>query len=448
MKKMILKLMALILVFVSSFSLIGCGGVSKSTLYVLSYKPEYKEFFDYLNSVYLKENPEIKKIDYKAVDTNNYNTIFNSRVQSKYLDVFTSEVSFMMQGSSNYMKELSNRDYFSTMKQEYLDLGKLYDSNEGGEPKQLTVPMEFVGSVVFYNKDIFTEYGVHEPKSWTEFTALLSLFQENAKYPVTGKTKIEAPLIFGGKSEWPSMTILNSIVADTIELNDTDFFDRIKNYDTDSSVRFNNPNWVSVFNKIKDIAGFIPALQYGLDYAYAPSYFTTGNVETKKMYPMMIDGSWSYSQIDAQFEVGAFVLPSEENCVNQDGKKNFATKPGMTMSVFKQTNKAEAAEKYIELMFRPDIYAKFLQLTKMPSVLKDVNQKDAFITNLFDESKYSFVTMYDSRMPRYMPLPSASELISLMKGKTTAADVANNLQEQVELSKKDWQKYVHLSHTK
>ena len=91
----------------------ACGGPRKDTLYVLSFKPEYNEIFEEVNEIFLAENPEIKKVDYKAVDTNSYNNVFTSRIQSGYLDVFTSEVTYMMQGTNAYMEPLAHADIWT-----------------------------------------------------------------------------------------------------------------------------------------------------------------------------------------------------------------------------------------------------------------------------------------------------------------------------------------------
>ena len=432
-------------------SLAACGGSASDVLYVLSFKPEYNEIFEEVNEIFLAENPEIKSVDYKTVDTNDYNTMFTSRIQSGYLDVFTSEVTYMMQGTNNYMLPLEHRDYMDDIKDEYITQGSFYDPAAGGDVQLLTLPIEQVANVVYYNKDIFDEYGLEEPETWEEFEAVCQTFAEAAKYPVLGKTKIESPIIFGAKSEWPSMTILNSVVADVIEINQPGFFDGIVDYDTDESIRFNNENWLEVFEKLQKIGTeYVDDTIYGLDYTFAATYFSVGKQvgADTKMYPMMIDGTWVQSQIAGDFEVGAFALPAVSNPTNAEGKKNLAVKTGTTLSVFNGSKKQEAAQNYLEIFFRDEIYQKFADFAKTPSVKETVTQNDALINSIFDENKYTFVQAYDSRMPRYFPLVSAAEVTSLMKGDITPKTVADTLQTKVEENKDDWQKYTGLAHTK
>ena len=432
-------------------SLAACGGSASDVLYVLSFKPEYNEIFEEVNEIFLAENPEIKSVDYKTVDTNDYNTMFTSRIQSGYLDVFTSEVTYMMQGTNNYMLPLEHRDYMDDIKDEYITQGSFYDPAAGGDVQLLTLPIEQVANVVYYNKDIFDEYGLEEPETWEEFEAVCQTFAEAAKYPVLGKTKIESPIIFGAKSEWPSMTILNSVVADVIEINQPGFFDGIADYDTDESIRFNNENWLEVFEKLQKIGTeYVDDTIYGLDYTFAATYFSVGKQvgADTKMYPMMIDGTWVQSQIAGDFEVGAFALPAVSNPTNAEGKKNLAVKTGTTLSVFNGSKKQEAAQNYLEIFFRDEIYQKFADFAKTPSVKETVTQDDALINSIFDENKYTLVQAYDSRMPRYFPLVSAAEVTSLMKGDITPKTVADTLQTKVEENKDDWQKYTGLAHTK
>ncbi len=450
MKNFLKKFCVVLAALVLTAGFTACGGPSKTTLYVLSFKPEYSEIFEEVNRIFLEENPEIKKVDYKAVDTNDYNTVFSSRIQSGYLDVFTSEVTYMMQGTNNYMLPLTRQAYMDEISQEYLTEGSFYDPSSGKEAELLTLPLERVAYVVYYNKDIFEEYHLEEPATWSEFLNILEVFADAAEHPVVENgqplTKIESALIFGGKSEWPTMNILNSVVADVIGVNQPDFFDEIVNYDTNTAIRFNNENWIDTFTKMQTIGSKVDSSIYGLDYSFATNYFSVGNPNTKKMYPMMIDGTWAYSQIRADFEVGAFALPAVENPIGQDGKKNLAVKTGTTLSVFNRSNKTEYAEKYLEIFFRDEIYQKFINYTKTPSVKSTVSQSDALVNSIFDAEKYNFVAAYDSRMPRYFPIVSASEVTALMKGSVTPESVANSLQQQVELNKEDWQKYTMLSH--
>ena len=452
MKKLIKSICFLLVTVCVSSMFIGCGGPSKNVLYVLSFKPEYNEIFEEVNEIFLAENPEIKSVDYKTVDTNNYNTVLTSRIQSKYLDVFTSEVTFMMQGNNAYMQPLTKKAYMDEIKEEYLTLGSFYDPSANVDPALYTLPIEQCANVVYYNKDIFSEYHLSVPTTWDEFINVLNVFKEAVEYPVVenGKalTKIECPIIFGGKSEWPTMTVLNSVVADVIEINQPDFFDEIKNYDQNTSIRFDNANWVEAFTKTQKIGEYAEATIYGLDYSFAATYFSIGNPVTKKMYPMMFDGTWVQSQIKADFEVGAFPLPATNTVVNENNKKNLAVKTGASLSVFNRSSKVEYAEKYLEIFFRDEIYSKFINFTKTPSVKKTVEQTDEVTNSIFDKTKYNFVEAYDSRMPRYFPLVSAAEVTSLMKGLVTPESVASALQQQVELNKVDWQKYTLLAHTK
>ena len=424
-------------------TLVGCGGPSKDTLYILSYKPEYTEFFEEVNKVFLEENPEIKKIDYKCVDTNDYNTVFTSRINSKYLDVFTSEVTYMMQGHNNYMAELPIES-FSDIQDKYLELGSFYDPSSSKDPKLYTIPMEEVANVVFYNKNIFSEYGLEVPTTWDEFINILEVFDDASINHKLGKTHIASPLIFGGKSEWPSMTMLNAVVADTVS---EDFFNAITNYKDGDTISFTGSDWTDSISKVKTLANYIDKSEYGIDYSFAASYFSTGNktVSPTKYYPMMIDGTWAYSQIKGDFEVGAFALPaSNEN----SSKKNLPTKCGVSLSVFNKSNKIDYAIKYLELCFRDDMYKKFIEFTKTPSIKDTINQDNQLITSIFDSNKYNFISAYDSRMPRYFPIVNSSSLISVMKGELSVDKLLSDLQEQVNLSKEDWKKYTNLKHKK
>ena len=444
--KKLLSILSFVLLLAILPCLTSCGGSSDDTLYVLSFKPEYNEFFNYVNEIFLKENPSIKKVDYKAVDTANFNTVFDSRISSGYLDVFTSQVIYMMQGSANYMEELDMEYYRGILKDQYLEAGSYYDEAVDSAEHLLTLPLEDVATGVFYNIDIFNAYNIQVPTTWSEFIAVCERFNELSKYP-EGQYEIECPIILGGKEEWPAKNIVNALIGDTVLARDEDWCQSFANYDNDQTLRVNTTEWVSALNRLTDISKYISHYCYGLSYSSTPSYFANGRRigNTTSYYPMMIDGSWSYASIDSEMNIGFFPLPCQDTA---EEKPNMPCKCGTSLSVFKNSNKKELAKKYLEICFRKEVYEQFLTLTKMPSVVKDLEQDNELISSIFDSTKYNFVDVYDSAMPRYMPIISPSDVIAIMKGTFTAKEVLDQLQHQVDLSKEDWYQYTRLRHRK
>ena len=445
MKKLLNVCISLFFI-VFTLCLTSCGKSSGDTLYILSFKPEYNEFFDVVNKIFLEENPSIKKIDYKAVDTANFNTVFDSRISSGYLDVFTSQVIYMMQGSANYMEELDMEYYRTILKDKYLEAGSYYDETVDSNEHLLTLPLEDVATGVFYNKDIFESYNVQVPTTWEEFIQVCEIFNELSKYP-SGNYEIECPIILGGKEEWPAKNIVNALIGDTVLYRDKDWCQSFANYDNDETLRVNTNEWISSIEKLTDISKYISQYCYGLSYSSTPSYFANGRKigNTTSYYPMMIDGSWSYASISTEMNIGFFPLPCQSS---KEEKPNIPCKCGTSLSVFKNSNKKELAKKYLEICFREDVYKQFLSLTKMPSVVKNLEQDNELISSIFDTEKYNFVDVYDSAMPRYMPIISPSDVISIMKGTFTAKAVLDQLQSQIDLSKEDWFKYTKLRHRK
>lgn len=159
---------------------------------------------------------------------------------------------------------------------------------------------------------------------------------------------------------------------------------------------------------------------------------------------MMIDGSWSYGDImnkDPDFEVGMFVLPATEDPEKND---NFAYKGGVSFSVFKESQNKDIAQAYIELHLSDEAYTKYLEYTRLPSVLTTIEQQDEAVNELFDSSKYDFVPMYDSAVIKYMPIPSAYELMSLIQKNTTPNQLASDVQGRVEADFDKWYEFKSL----
>lgn len=77
-------------------SMSACAKDTRTPLYVLHFKTEYSEYYDWFNDYFEEKYPDVR-VEYTAVPTSDFNSAFDSRVQSGMLDVFGAQPSTMLQ---------------------------------------------------------------------------------------------------------------------------------------------------------------------------------------------------------------------------------------------------------------------------------------------------------------------------------------------------------------
>jgi ABC-type glycerol-3-phosphate transport system substrate-binding protein len=152
--------------------------------------------------------------------------------------------------------------------------------------------------VVYYNKKVFDDLGLTEPKTWAEFVEVCK------KIKAAGKT----PLILGGsKDTWGSWIFLGGIFSTDVLGKDPDWIVKRKK----GEVKFADPNVKAAFDKWAGLAkaGYFNKNALSLDYAHMQKAFLDGK---GVMYPM---GSWAAAKGaagGAKFPVGVFRIPTDD----------------------------------------------------------------------------------------------------------------------------------------
>lgn len=429
MKKAISKIVAFLLLAMMFSMSAACATNKGNVLYVVNFKPEFQEYYEYINEKF--EEKEGIKVEYVSVDTTNYSNVLSSRFQSGLLDVFFSQIDYMINGQSDYMLELTDMGVEDLFEPDVLESCKI-------DGKVYTLPLTRNMNTVFYNKKIFEEYEIEVPKTYAEFISVCETLQNLVSNPVGGKTKIAAPILLSGKTEWAVNMMTNQIYLEYVLSQQPNFYDDLKK--NEDYAKVNNAVWTEAFTRIKNISPYLNSTFAGLDYSTSSIYFSNGNKGA--YYAMMPDGSWNYSQImkaNPSFEVGCFSLPgadSEEDC------NITPTKLGYTVSIFKNTQKAEYCKKYIQFLFEEENYEKFLNDTMSASVIPSVPSDNAFVNAMYNQSGETYFST-DSLRGRYLPLePQASDVIQMLQGKMEVSTVLNNWNTKIAEAYKDWSQYV------
>ncbi|WP_225642515.1 ABC transporter substrate-binding protein [Streptomyces werraensis] len=194
-----------------------------------------------------------------------------------------------------------------------------YDGKVYGVPGEL----ETIG--LFYNKKIFADLGLAQPKS------LADLKKSAEAIRAVGKT----PLAVGDKEGWEgghllSMTLSSAIGGDGMEA----LFSGKKSWDS-PEVTAALQLWAD-FNK----AGYLPKSPTSVDYDTSTSMFFSGKAA------MIPTGSWLVGEIDdnADFEVGYIPFPAPQ------GPGIFTGGLGSGPWISATASNKEAAEKFLDFL--------------------------------------------------------------------------------------------------
>lgn len=424
MKKKLLITIILIL----SFIIASCGPTNTKTLRVINFRVEDQEYYEWLVEKFENENPGVK-VEYDSVDTDNYPQLMGARIASGDVDVIYVEPHNVFDGSiAGNLLELDNLSMFEKMEESVLNTGKLYFP-ELQRSKQLIVPLNKTGSIVFYNKTFFDKKALTVPKKWSDFISILN--------QLDSFSEVESPIIYGGREQWPANIVLNAVEAQIINNYQPDFYEKIRDWENQLEYRFNNVHWLETFEKTNQIFSYFQRNSTGLSYSNVPGLFVVGNPQTKLIYPMMIDGSWSAAQIlltEPDFEVGSFVLPSNDIAENN---KYLPYKPGTGLSIFKHSKTPELARSFIEFNYREDNYRKYLEDTLFGSVLSDISQENELIKNIFSD-EYEPIMLAENRIVPGMPWESSAGLTNMILGILNAQELANSINSNIESQYSIW----------
>lgn len=151
------------------------------------------------------------------------------------------------------------------------------------------VPMASVIHGFLYNKAIFRELGLSEPKTEDEFLATLQKIQASGKY---------SPLVMGTKDQWESATMGYQNIGPTLWKGEVGRKGLIA-----GTQQYNKGGFLQAFEALAKWRPFLPRGYQALAYPDAQNLFAQGR---GAIYPA---GSWdigTFRQMNPKLELGAF----------------------------------------------------------------------------------------------------------------------------------------------
>lgn len=269
-----------------------------------------KAWVEFVVSKFEEENPNIK-VNIETVGADSYITVLQTKIASDdapaVFDLYTND-DVKMYHESGYLYDLVDIESIKKIDEQLLLSGQI-------NGVQLGVPMETSGYGVFYNKDIFDEYGITEPKTLTELYDICETLKEKGMQPFA------APM-----SEQWALALYARTVNDIISvMPDKDWYVKKTKLSENFSDDEDFKKAMEIYASFKPYWGNDP---FGTSWDNAQDMVANGNAA------MLIHGSWAVDGIlskNPDCNIGIFAMPVSDEANNA----KMVKEPGSILVCFK-----------------------------------------------------------------------------------------------------------------
>lgn len=320
------------------------------TLRVLIHQhPPLVEYMEDFSDAFTEQYPNIE-IDLSVVNANDLSTVTQTRLTAEDVDIidifgFSNSVQPYMKGANppNWQVMIESDLLLDLTGQSFLDYYDPVAIRDAGTYMDKTYAINMgrvIYSGIYYNKDMFAEFGVELPTTWDELVAACDTFKDEGIGCMTQ----------GGGDGWPIFVgaygLLGSLFPDQAAY--------VEGLWTGER-KFNDEESLVMWERMKVYAqDFMERGASGIPGDAAPGRFAAGAVA---MYPA---GSWRAAQInDAEpdFEWGYFPWPGSDNV---EDNRHWFGKYDMGFAIASSTPHSEEALLFLEELSKPENYQAFI----------------------------------------------------------------------------------------
>ncbi|KAA0548419.1 extracellular solute-binding protein [Bacillus sp. BGMRC 2118] len=378
------------------------------TLTIGSWRTEDTAGYAKVIEAFNKQHPEIK-VEFKPSKNTEYNTILNTALQSGegpdliHLRPYAPGIAL---ADAGYIEPLDGLEGLDVFPESSLAASK------GSDGKQYGVPLNMSTTQMFYNKKIFSDLGLKEPKTWDEFIAL------NKKIKEEGIT----PIALGSKEGW-LLSAAHGIFGPA-HYGGNEFVEKI----TKGETNFASAEFVNSIKAMDELKAYFPDNYEGLGMEDIRTLFFTGKAA---MFPM---GSWEIEVLrgmNPDLELGFFPMPSAT------GKDATITAwVDGSYAVNANSKHKEEAKKFIQFLTTSEFGELFTKEFKMISAVPDVQSDDELVNGLSEavatiSTPYMMVVHFAGGNPT-SKVTLETELQGMYLGQQTPEGVAKKVQENAE----------------
>lgn len=293
-----------------------------------------------------KANPEIKvEMEVFATSADFYPVIKPRLLAGAGVDIFSLHAGavFKEYYNAGYLKELTGLKVIDELMPSFLETSK-------ADGKVYMLPFTFGGqSGVWYNKEIFKQFGLQEPKTWDEFISIIKTLNQKKITPIAGGFAdvfslwwlVEGFLM----NEGAGNMITAKLEKGEKKLTDPEFLEM-----------------ALMWRELADNNAFQKDVE-GTKYAQSSALFT------QKKAAMLNAGTWLAGSLRTQapdMDFGYLLIPGK------NGKNIPLANPGMHFGVNSKTTNAEQALKFMEFFFSKDSLSVYANTTGQFTTRKDV----------------------------------------------------------------------------
>ncbi|WP_019119971.1 ABC transporter substrate-binding protein [Brevibacillus massiliensis] len=334
------------------------GNQEQVVLSMHSWRVEDGDGYKKIIKEFEQTNPGVK-IEFKAFKSTEYNTILNTALQGDsgpdimQLRPYQAGMSLADSGYLEPLDSVPGINHFAP------DVLKAATAKDG---KVYGVPLSLNSTQIYYNKKMFVDQGIQEPKTWDELLQTAKAL----------KDKGVTPFAFGAKEAW-LLSLSHGVIAPA-EYGGNEFVDKVQK----GEANFLSPEFKKSIEQMKELAPYFPDNFVGLDQNDTRALFAT---EKAAMY---IHGSFDLDpmhKLNPNLDVDFFTLQG------QDGNPLITTWVDGSWGVNAKSPHKEAALKFMEFMATQKFGEMFANEFKRISAVPGVKVDDPLVNKMAERTE-------------------------------------------------------------
>lgn len=242
-------------------------------LVMYSWRAEDRDMYEKAIAKFNETYPHIT-IDFQPFQSTEYNTILSNALMSGtapdllQLRPYAGGRSIADNG---YLLALDELDGLERINEQY------FDAARGSDGKIYGVPLTLNSGAIFYNKDIFDQFGLGVPETWEEFVQTAQTLKDNGIIPIAQ----------AGRAAY-LLSLTHGTIAPTA-YNGNEFVEKVLSGAADLT----DPAFVESVKRMETLGEFFPQDFIALDDASAQTLFYTGEAA------MYINGDYRLATLES-----------------------------------------------------------------------------------------------------------------------------------------------------
>ncbi len=337
-----------------------------------------KAWVEYCKKVFEEKYPNVT-VNIETVGSDSYTTILQTKLASDDAPAIFdlgSKNDIIVYNKAGHLADLSNQSCLSLVDADLLKEGQIDGAQKG-------VPMEISGYGVFYNIDVFNQYGLSVPTTFSELVSVCDTLLENGVQPFA------APFA----EQWAFRYYLRVITDITCLMEDNNWY-------MDKMAQTSTFSGDDVFKD--SLSKYFSLHKYWGDDPFGTSWNDAQGLVANGEAAMCIHGSWAvdgFLSNKPDCNIGVFAMPVSEDpndCI-------MIKEPGTQLVLYNDSDpaKMEAAYNLYNTIYSQECMKKYAsEAHQMPSVTGDYDMPEALKTIMNYPVNQSFmeagITAYTS----------------------------------------------------